>query len=136
MSLFFWLVVLIALIAGHCRFWSSYYRIHRLAKQVHFAVTDDGWQLACHRYCNNPSYREPVVLFAGMGANRYNFDLLPDRSLAEFLSQAGFDVWLVELRGAGWSTRPGWFSPLSWTFSFDDHLYKDVPAVLDLIQST
>jgi pimeloyl-ACP methyl ester carboxylesterase len=104
--------------------------------EVHRARTDDGWELALHRY-RGPldAARPPVVLCHGVGANRHNLDLDGDRSLARSLRAQGRDVWLVDLRGAGDSDRarpkagrrPGW--------TFDDHVRHDVPAALARVRA-
>lgn len=109
--------------------------IHRYADQVHFVTTEDDWTLALHHYLPaEPKFAEPVLLCHGLGANRFNFDLIEDRSLARSLAKQGFDVWSLELRGHGLSSRPGLFTPFSWGFNFDDFLDKDIPAALELVK--
>jgi UDP-N-acetylmuramate: L-alanyl-gamma-D-glutamyl-meso-diaminopimelate ligase len=130
-----WIVVALALIKLHNAFWTNYFDLRRRGDQVHYADTEDGWQVALHRYIPvERRYAEPVLLCHGMGANRNNFDLMDDRSLARDLRDRGFDVWSLELRGAGFSGRPKWYQPHRWTFRFEDYLEKDVRAALSLVR--
>ncbi len=115
----------------HTRFWSRFFRLDRRADEIHRVETSDGWMLSLHRY--RPArrrYREPILLCHGMGANRVNFDLAEDRSLARTLASRGFEVFSLELRGAGLSTRPARFGKHRADYDFDTHLQKDVPAAL------
>lgn len=95
--------------------------------------TRDGWRLALYRYParHRSSRFGPVVLFHGLGANRFNMDApVPQISLAQYLAARGHDVWVVELRGAGRSRPPGWPLTRRRTFDFDDYVQKDIPAIL------
>ncbi len=96
------------------------------------ATTDDGWSLALHRYPIPPGLpprRRPVVLCHGLANNRTTLDLIAGGSLARAIADAGFDVWVVELRGHGDSRRgPPGSSPSRRTF--DDHVRRDLPALL------
>src|SRR5262245_57629201 len=93
------------------------------ADEIHHAATADGWLLALYRYRpKNPlPRREPVLLCHGMLSNRFNVDLDEEVSLARHLRQAGFDAWVMELRGHGRSVRregrPGGFD-----WSLDDYI--------------
>src|SRR5262249_6566051 len=63
------------------------------------------------------------------------FDLGDDRSLARHLAREGFDTWVVELRGRGWSTRPRLFSGVHYDWSFDEYAERDLPAAAAAILS-
>lgn len=120
----------------HTRFWTRYFRLDRRADEIHRVETSDGWTLALHRYLPaRRRYREPVFLCHGMGANRMNFDLAEDRSLARTLASRGFEVFSLELRGAGLSTRPARFGRYRADYDFDTHLRKDVPAALSHVRA-
>ena len=132
-----WVAVVLALIKLHTAFWAHYFDLHRGGDQVHYVTTEDGWQIALHRYVPaEKRFKEPVFLCHGMGANRNNFDLMDDRSLARDLRDQGFDVWSVELRGTGFSGRPKWYQPHRWIFRFEDYLEKDIRAALSLVRKT
>jgi predicted alpha/beta hydrolase len=101
------------------------------ADELHFAPTPDGWRLALHRHrARDRSAGLPVLLCGGFSCNRHFVDYDERYSLARFLARAGFDAWVLELRGRGLSRpteacrRPG-----RWTF--DDLATIDVPAAVD-----
>jgi len=122
------------------------------------AVTADGWALSLLRYApaNPDPSLPPVVLCHGLSYNGQFWDLARQVSLARWLRDAGYDVWVPSLRGAGWSTKPpisrlrqlflrgdlytagGVFTSagrgalkINWTV--DDHVRGDVPAILEKV---
>ncbi len=102
---------------------------------IHFATTEDGWHLALRRYLpEKKMFKEPVFLCHGLGSNGYIFDMSRERSLARYLQRQGFEVWILELRGAGLSKTPAWFLRRNQETAFNHFLEKDVPAALGLIQ--
>ena len=98
-----------------------------------FIWTQDGHRIAVHRYFTGAKTEgQPVILCHGLAGNRFIFDLKNSPSLAEFLKTRNRDVWVPELRGSGYSGRPGLLltdNPLKW--NFDDHLNYDVSAIID-----
>ncbi|XP_044976732.1 uncharacterized protein LOC123444162 isoform X5 [Hordeum vulgare subsp. vulgare] len=52
-----------------------------------------------------PKRNHPLMLLSGVATNAVGFDLSPGASFARHMSMQGFDTWIVELRGAGLSTR-------------------------------
>jgi pimeloyl-ACP methyl ester carboxylesterase len=125
-------IALVALFVINGYFWIWYYRAATEQDETVYFRTADGWGLAAHRYCADEDPRGlPVILCHGLGGNRYSFDLGEAPSLARFLKQRGRDVWVVELRGSGMSGRPGILrSDVPYSWGLDDHLHKDVPAVM------
>lgn len=121
----------------HTRFWSVYYAPEHGADEIHFATTSDGWRLALHRYaCHAPSHaRQPVVLCHGVANNRHAFDLDEQHSLARFLQSQGWDVWILELRGSGMSSKPNLLGRFRWGWSVDAHVLRDLPAALDKVRT-
>lgn len=94
--------------------------------EVLHATTDDGWRLPVRHY---PGEGVPVLLVHGMSANHYNFDFRPEVSLAAWLQDAGWDVWVAELRG-----DPGGVPPEGarrGDITFDDLAEHDLPAIVD-----
>lgn len=76
--------------------------------RLYVLTTTDGWKLVLRRY--EPTGREepgriPVILYPDVGMSGAVFDLRGDVSLARYLSAQGFDVWCVDPRGAGMSSR-------------------------------
>src|SRR5437762_3069804 len=91
---------------------TRYFSVDRLPDEIHFATTPDGWRIALYRYrpgdrpgdhpgngAGRPVAADPVLLIPGIGANRYNFDLNDQSSLARTLQARGYDTWVVEPRG-------------------------------------
>ncbi len=97
-------------------------------------MTRDGWHLAMHRYrprAEGPG-RGAVILCHGLLANRANLDLDDRRSLARHLSRQGFDAWVLELRGTGFSRDPKGRRGLT-RITFDDYVLQDLPAAIDAV---
>ncbi|CAK9257074.1 unnamed protein product [Sphagnum jensenii] len=81
------------------------------ADELHYvAVPGTPWRLSLWRYlpsAKGPKRNHPVLMLSGIGTNAIGFDLDPSVSLARYLSGAGFDTWILEVRGAGPSKREG-----------------------------
>jgi len=78
--------------------------------------------------------RFPVILCHGLGGNRSNWNLTEDLSVPIYLSEQGFDVYLVELRGSGLSSTPSVWNDYSFNFSIDDHINYDAPALVNFVK--
>ncbi|MDP8256498.1 MAG: alpha/beta fold hydrolase [Candidatus Alcyoniella australis] len=109
--------------------------------EVHYVTASDGWRIALHRYRprgENP-HGEPVLLHHGLAASYKNFDLgvgtkeHPSPSLAHWLADRGYDVFVCDLRGRGLSDHAGLFTGKRWDWTVDDFIYKDDPAFVDYI---
>jgi pimeloyl-ACP methyl ester carboxylesterase len=60
----------------------------------------------------------------------------PAPSLAEFLRSRGHDVWVAELQGSGFSSKPGIFrSDCGMGWGFDDHLEDNMDAIISHVTS-
>ncbi|MDD5223640.1 MAG: alpha/beta fold hydrolase [bacterium] len=103
---------------------------------VYWAQTQDGWELAIHRYQPEPPRENsvPVVMFNGLGANRYNFESDDRHSMARFLARHGLDVWIGECRGMGLSRRSDGKNP-DYLWSFEDFILTDIPAILEKVKT-
>lgn len=107
----------------------------RVTPTRHYADTRDGWRIALHHLPpRGGAHGTPVVLCHGMGSNRFNLDGPGRASLARFLLRRGYDVWLLELRGAGASRRQLRLPPVSYRWTFEDYVQHDVPAALRLVR--
>ena len=114
-----------------------------------YALTDDGWKLGIRHYRParpDPS-KHPVVLCHGLGLNG-TFWTITDNHLPKQLTERGYDVYIVDLRGSGASRRTGPVGHMNslirqtflleigahrWTM--DDQALHDVPAILDYVQN-
>lgn len=92
--------------------------------------TSDGLTLRCRRY-RRPGARA-VVCGHGQASNAYQFDLpLYGFSVAEQLYELGYEVWLVNFRGAG---HPPWQSDGGDGLNSGDQMGAlDFPAVIDRV---
>ena len=119
---------------------SRYFFVPRFPDEVVYTTTEDGWRLGVSRYraaVTERKFAEPLLLVHGIASNRLNFDLTDQLSLASSLSRAGFDTWVVDLRGRGHSARPRLFSGLRYDWSFDEYVEKDLPAAArEVIRAT
>lgn len=98
---------------------------------VYRTQTRDGWKLALYRYRTDPgAHRTPVLLCHGMTSNRWDMDGPGRISLARYLARKGYDVWNLELRGAGRSTRPTWWNGKSYNWTFEDYVQHDARSAL------
>jgi len=79
-----------------------------------------------------------VILVHGLATNRYDIDFPDPRlSLARYLFKKGFDVWVIELRGAGKSYQRNLlrrYLNFRYRWTFDDHVFKDLPVLVSHIQ--
>jgi polyhydroxyalkanoate synthase len=101
---------------------------------LHWAQTRDGVRLALYNYRPErlEPHRCPVVLCHGMGSNRCDLDYpVGETSLARYLCRTGHDVWVLELRGAGRSSKPRFlFGKLRYDWVLDDYVVHDIPAAV------
>jgi len=101
-------------------------------------TTEDGWTLSLFHVPPNPAmagephYGTPLLLSHGTAVNRMNF-MLQGSNLAVYLAEAGFDVWLPELRGDRSSRAPEAKIWRQGAWSVDQMVERDIPVVLDHI---
>jgi polyhydroxyalkanoate synthase len=70
----------------------------------------------------------PVILVHGFGQNRYAWHM-PQRSMANYLADLGFDVFNVDLRGHGRSAELG----SRRSRGVDDYIRDDLPVLIDRV---
>ena len=99
--------------------------------EVYRVPTPDGAAVALGRYHPRVPrrYAEPVILCHGLGNNRHTMDLDERHSLARYLARAGFESWVLELRGRGLAGGPI-------DATFDDQVIHDVATALETVRST
>ena len=106
------------------------YAFESRADEFHRVSCEDGVVLALKRFVpHEPALQGPPVLCVhGLGADSFNFDAPAPHGLASALAAKGFDVWAVDLRGAGLSrVRQREHAAIS----FDHFVRHDIPAVLE-----
>ncbi|XP_063977173.1 lipase 3-like isoform X1 [Diachasmimorpha longicaudata] len=119
---------------------------HGRKVEWHNVTTEDGYILSLFRIPPNPSHLNETVksrafyLQPGLGATADIYILFgPGRSLAYSLSDAGYDVWIGNVRGTHYSRRHKKYSTddsVFWDFSMDDYALRDLPAMFDYIIAT
>ncbi|XP_013195496.1 lipase 3-like [Amyelois transitella] len=116
--------------------------IHGYAAESHTVVTEDGYILTIHRIpfsknSKNIVPRKTVLLHHGLLGSSADWVLPgPEKGLAYILSEAGYDVWMANVRGntysrAHVSKNVDTFS--FWNFTFHEVSQHDLPAVIDYI---
>jgi pimeloyl-ACP methyl ester carboxylesterase len=109
---------------------------HCETAESHVVPTDDGAVVHLHRHpAQSPSAQAPPVLIVhGISSNHNCWDLTEERSLATFLSRAGLDAWLLDLRGHGDSQRDVHGKAQRSGWSIDDYALHDIPAAIGRIK--
>jgi polyhydroxyalkanoate synthase len=106
---------------------------HCAAAQTLRVPTADGATVQLHRH---PHDGPPVLLVHGLGSRGRFWDLSASQSMAVALNDAGFDAWVVDLRGHGGNREDadGGRLPVGWTL--DDYGRYDLPAAIDHVRAT
>ncbi|CAH0560010.1 unnamed protein product [Brassicogethes aeneus] len=141
---------LIALCAGSTLTRSgSFGNIENLVKENNYAYerfevqTEDGYIMELYRVFDvqnrkQQSDKEAVLLFHGYLYNCEEFAMGGDaESLAFYLVQQGYEVYLANARGTTYGMRHIHLNPKTdaafWRFSFHDIGTKDLPAIVDKV---
>ncbi|XP_022125086.2 lipase 1 [Pieris rapae] len=110
-------------------------------------TTEDGYILQMYRIpagrrtarrSDNVKGKRPVLLMHGLMGSSDNFLIMgPDKSLGYILADAGYDVWLGNMRGTVHSAHRNLtrLDAKFWNFSFDEHGKYDLPAMIDKVLS-
>ncbi|XP_026476259.1 lipase 3-like [Ctenocephalides felis] len=112
-------------------------------------TTKDGYILSLHRIPRSPkngpllktfqnSDNKVVLLIPGLFSSSADFVLMgPNKSLALFLSDHGYDVWLGNNRGNKYSRMHQTLDPDSnleyWDFSWHEMGTEDLPTIIDFV---
>src|SRR5690348_3349011 len=129
-----WTIVALALIVTAAFVAGRWFLVERYPGEIHYAKTADGWRIAVTRYRpDNPNGARPVLVCHGIGSAHLGMDLTEKLSFVRALAAAGFDTWLVELRGRGLSAKPVLFGKYSYDWSFDEYVEQDAPAAIELV---
>lgn len=116
---------------------------HGYHAESHTVVTGDGYILTIHRipFAKNVTSKESpkktVLLHHGLLGSSADWILPgPKKGLAYILSEAGYDVWLANVRGNTYSrahVSRNIDTFAFWNFTFHDVSQYDLPAVIDYI---
>ncbi|KAJ8724333.1 hypothetical protein PYW08_015807 [Mythimna loreyi] len=117
--------------------------LHGYPSESHTIVTDDGYILTIHRIPysrtskDKTSPKKTVLLHHGLfGSSAHWIITGPTKSLGYILSDAGYDVWMANVRGNTYSrahVSKDVNSREFWNFSFHEVSQHDLPAVIDYI---
>jgi len=111
----------------------------------HRVITPDGFVLSMQRITGrryspgSPNIAKPVVLLQhGLEDNSFTWvaNEVVEQSLGFILADAGYDVWMNNIRGNTYSNSNINYKPSQsefWAWSFDEMARIDLPAVLDYI---
>lgn len=102
------------------------------ADEIHMVTTPDLWNIRLCRYKAKRGPGEPIFLCHGFMANQFNFALPAGKGMVDFLSEAGYDCWAIDLRGNLCTVPP--FGRKRGEPTIDDYLLKDIPAAIDYIR--
>ena len=97
---------------------------------LHRVITDDGVDLALHRYTLSgvPMGPRPILLCPGFSENHRAFDLVPYSSMARYLAARGIESWIIDFRGRGESGVPEGTTDRHAPWSIDDFGFLDIAA--------
>ncbi|KAL0848934.1 hypothetical protein ABMA28_013329 [Loxostege sticticalis] len=111
--------------------------------EIHRAYTEDKYILEMHRIphckdCADVAEPRPVVfLMHGLLSSSAEWVIMgPGKGLAYILSEAGYDVWMGNVRGNTYSRSHMTLNPSSssfWKYSWHEIGYYDLPAMIDYV---
>ncbi len=132
-----------------------------LTGERHHPTTSDKWMLTLERFLPSngaPARKFPVIICHGVIANRNYFKLRENDSIVQTLREAGYEVWLLDLRSReGGTPAKLWFSDsdnpehkeFKWKhllssqwwfgnkkysdFNFDDYVLKDADTAITYV---
>lgn len=107
-------------------------------------VVSQGYIMNIHRIARSKTGEttpaKTVLLQHGLFASSADWILNgPEKALAYILAEAGYDVWMSNIRGNRYSREHAWLKTDSksyWNFSWHDVALHDMPAVIDYILKT
>lgn len=113
--------------------------------EKHRVRTTDGYILQMHRIptgrrsarrSDSSKGKRAVIVIHGLLGCSGDFVIMgPERSLGYLLADAGYDVWLGNLRGNLYTSHQNMTrnNPAFWEYSFHEHGKYDIPAMIDKI---
>jgi gastric triacylglycerol lipase len=111
--------------------------------EEHKATTSDGYVLTLYRIpgpqgsTSHTPGKKAVFLQHGLLDSSFTWvSNLPHQSLGFVLADAGYDVWLGNVRGNTYSKQHNYYDTDDndfWDFTLDEMGYKDVPAMINYV---
>ncbi|UYV79624.1 LIPA [Cordylochernes scorpioides] len=110
----------------------------------HEVVTQDGYILSMQNIPSTKPSEEgttakPILLMHGLFAAGHDYVInFSNQSLGFILADAGYDVWIGNVRGTTYSKKHKTLTPKDkefWKFSFDEMALYDLPAMVDYVLS-
>lgn len=107
--------------------------------EIHHPTTRDGWKLTLEHFSDKDAQQKfkrkyPVILCHGLMANRTYYTINGESSFALQLAKAGYDVWVLDLRGREEAGPPSWFfGEKKYDYSIDDYIKYDVDAAIQYV---
>lgn len=108
--------------------------------ETHTVTTEDGYMLTMFRIMPrkvSETKKLPVLMVHGLLGSSADFIITgPNNSLAYYLADDGYEVWLANVRGTRYSRRhvsTPIHSEEYWNFSWHEIGYYDVPAMIDYV---
>ncbi|CAK1599471.1 unnamed protein product [Parnassius mnemosyne] len=114
---------------------------YRYSSEEHTVITEDGYVLKVFRIlskCKSFSASLPIILMHGLYDSSDLWILSgPQTGLGYILANNCYDVWVPNHRGNWYSRKHLTLDPNKdiefWNFSFDEHGYFDIPAIIDYV---
>ncbi|XP_073821532.1 lipase 2 [Musca autumnalis] len=116
---------------------SDWIQNHNYSMELHYVLTQDGYNLTLHRMPRPGS--SPILLVHGLLTSSLAWVIMgPAKSLAFQLFNNQHDVWLANLRGSPYGRNHSRFTTKDgdfWSFSFHEWGRYDLPAIVDHIRN-
>uniref|UniRef100_A0A0R3RJ31 Lipase n=1 Tax=Elaeophora elaphi TaxID=1147741 RepID=A0A0R3RJ31_9BILA len=120
---------------------------HGYPSEIHTVTTDDGYALELHRIpdsktANHFGNQSKLVIFLQhgfIGSSAVWVTNLPNQSAAFIFADAGFDVWMGNVRGNTYSTKHVNYTQSDlkyWKFTFDEFAKYDLDSMINYVLNT
>lgn len=110
----------------------------QLSGEKHEVITSDDWKLTLEHFPSllDPSKKKkyPVLVCHGFGADRNYYKASEENSFARSLQRAGYDVWLMDLRGRMEAGETGvLFGHHTYSYDMDAYVREDLESAITFV---